>query len=165
MNDTQATAPGGAARSGPLTTEENGTLSAHQAAAGGRAVTGPAARSQQAHRGGRTLTERTFLCANFRQAGAPDTWTADAAYPADSPVPYTLTAKAETLLREAGSPTAPLRNGHSCGMSTNPPQARSSLPGPPRTYVTEISLPPSDSGIQRLHARMKAPGPEPEAEL
>jgi hypothetical protein len=35
----------------------------------------------------------------------------------------------------------------------------------PRTYVTEISVPYfGDGGAQRLHARLKGPGPEPEAE-
>jgi len=95
----------------------------------------------------------------------PDTWTADGTYPADSPVPYTPTAKAETLLAQAGSPTAPLRKEHSCDMCTRPPQARPGLPGQPRTYMTQISLPPTDSGIHRLHARMKEPGPGPETGL
>ena len=36
---------------------------------------------------------------------------------------------------------------------------------PAATYITEISVPPSDSGIQRLHSRMKEPEPEPEAGL
>ena len=131
-------------------------------------MTGPAARSQQPQLSEPALTDRTFLYQSFRQAEAPDTWTADAAYPADSPdspVPYTLTAKAETLLGETGSPTHPLRNTHACDMCTRPPQARSGRSGQPRTYVTEISVPPSDSGIHRLHARMKEPGPEPEAGL
>ena len=44
---------------------------------------------------------RTFLYQSFGQPEAPDTWTADAPYAADSPVSYTLTAKAETLLGEA----------------------------------------------------------------
>lgn len=36
----------------------------------------------------------------------------------------------------------------------------------PRTYVTEISVPHfGDGGVQRLHARMKDPGPELEADL
>ena len=36
----------------------------------------------------------------------------------------------------------------------------------PRTYVTEISVPYfGDGGVQRLHARMKDPGPEPDADL
>jgi hypothetical protein len=36
----------------------------------------------------------------------------------------------------------------------------------PRAYVTEISVPHfGDGGVQRLHARMKDPGPEPEADL
>ena len=34
------------------------------------------------------------------------------------------------------------------------------------TYVTEISVPYfGDGGVQRLHAPMKDPGPEPEADL
>ncbi len=49
-------------------------------------------------------------------------------------------------------------------MHARPPQARSGLSGQ-RTYITEISLPPADSGIHRLHARMTEPEPEPEAEL
>ena len=36
----------------------------------------------------------------------------------------------------------------------------------PRTYVTVISVPCfGDGGVQRLHAPMKDPGPEPEADL
>ena len=51
---------------------------------------------------------RTFLYQSFGQPEAPDTWTADAPYAADSPVSYTLTAKAETLLEDAGqTPTSP----------------------------------------------------------
>ena len=35
-----------------------------------------------------------------------------------------------------------------------------------RTYVTVISVPRfGDGGVQRLHARMKDPGREPEADL
>ena len=35
----------------------------------------------------------------------------------------------------------------------------------PRTYVTEISVPYfGDGGMQRLHARIKDPGPEPETD-
>jgi hypothetical protein len=132
---------------------------------GCRAVTGPAERSQQARLSEMTSTERAVLHTSFRPAVAADTWTADAAYTADSPVPYTLTAKAETLPGEVGSPTPPLRNAHACGMETQPPQARPSLPGQPRTYVTEISMRPSDGGIHQLHARMKEPEPEPEAGL
>ena len=135
------------------------------ARARGRPVTGPAARSQQAQPSEPARTDRTVMYASFRQAEAPGTWTADAAHRADSPVPYTLTAKAETLLEETGSPTTPLRKGHACGMNTRSPQAESGLSGQERTYVTEISLPPSDSGIHRLHARMTEPEPEPEAGL
>jgi hypothetical protein len=39
------------------------------------------------------------------------------------------------------------------------------LSGQPGTYVTKISVPPSDSGILPLHARMKESEPEPEAGL
>jgi hypothetical protein len=94
-----------------------------------REVTAGATERNDAH--------RQRICVRiFRQAEAPDTWTADAVYPADSLVPYTLTAKAETLLGEVGSPTTPLRKAHSCGMRTHPPQARSGLSGQPRTYIT-----------------------------
>jgi hypothetical protein len=128
-------------------------------------VTGPAERSQHAEPGGPTGTERTFLYSFSGQSEAADMWTADAACPADSPVPYTLTARAETLLGEAGSPTSLLRNAQACDMAPRPPQARPGLSGQSRTYVTEISVPAFDSGIQRLHARMKDPEPEPEAGL
>jgi len=128
-------------------------------------VTGPAARSQQPQPAEPTSTDGTFVYASLRQPEAPDTWTANAAYPADSPVPYTLTAKAETLLGEAASPTPPLPKGQPCAMRTQPPPARPGLPGQPLTYITEISVPPSDNGIQRLHSRMKEPEPEPEAGL
>jgi hypothetical protein len=38
--------------------------------------------------------------------------------------------------------------------------------GDPRGYVTVISVPYfGDGGVQRLHAPMKDPGPEPEADL
>jgi hypothetical protein len=50
-------------------------------------------------------------------------------------------------------------------MRTRPPQARSGLSGQPGTYATKISVPPSDSGILPLHARMKESEPEPEAGL
>ena len=57
---------------------------------------------------GPTSTNRTFVYQFSGQSGAPDTWTADAPYAADSPVSYTLTAKAETLLEDAGqTPTSP----------------------------------------------------------
>ena len=37
--------------------------------------------------------------------------------------------------------------------------------GEPRAYVTEISVPYfGDGGVQRLHAPMKQPGPEPGAD-
>jgi hypothetical protein len=131
-------------------------------------VTGPAARPERAQASGPTPIDRTFLYQFFRQSEASDTWTADAACPADSPdspVPYTLTAKAETLLGETGYPTTPLPNAHSCAICTQPPPARPGVPGEPPAYVTEISVPPSDSGIHRLHARMNEPEPEPEAGL
>lgn len=128
-------------------------------------MTGPADRWQHAGPGETTDTERAFPYAFSGHAGAADTWTADAAYPADSPIPYTLTAQAETLLGEAGSPTPLLLNAQARGMGTRPPQARPGTSGQARTYVTEISVPSSDSGIQRLHARMKDPEPEPEAGL
>jgi hypothetical protein len=137
MTDIQATAPGDPATSAALTSEP-------------------------------TSTNPTFVYASFRQPGAPDTWTADAVYPADSPespVPYTLTAKAETLLGGASSPTTPLPIAHACDMRAPDPQPASGMSGQPGAYVTEISVPPSDSGIHRLHARMKDPEPEPEAGL
>ena len=127
-------------------------------------MTGPAA-SPQPQPGEPTGTERTFLVESFRPAQAPDTWTADAAYPADSPIRYALTPQAETALDEYGSPTDLLRNGHACDMGAHHPQPGSGPSGQPRTYVTQISLPPSDTGIQRLHSRMKEPQPEPEAGL
>ena len=128
-------------------------------------MTGPADEVAASRPGEPTGTERHFLYSFSGQSEAADTWTADAAYPADSPVPYTLTARAETLLGEVGSPTPPLPNAQACGMAPRPPQARPGLSGQARTYVTEISMPPFDSGIQRLHARMKDPEPEPEAGL
>jgi hypothetical protein len=82
---------------------------------------------------------------------------ADAVDPAqstDSPVPYTLTPRAEALLEQAASPTTVSGVAHACGMAAHDPQAQ---PGPGSqscTYVTEISVPPADSGIHRLHARM-----------
>ena len=90
-------------------------------------MTGPVGRPPQAQPGEPAITERTFLYQFSGQAEPPDTWTADAAYPADSPVPYTLTAKAETLLGKADAPTnptTPLRKGHPCGMCSLPPQAQ-----------------------------------------
>jgi hypothetical protein len=90
-------------------------------------VTGPAGRPPQAQPGEPAITERTFLYQFSGQAEAFDTWTADATHPADSPIPYTLTAMAETLLGKVGAPTnptTPLRKGHPCGMRTLPPQAQ-----------------------------------------
>jgi hypothetical protein len=128
-------------------------------------VTGPAEQSRHAQPSETTITDHTRMYQFSGHSEAPDTWTADAAYAADSPVPYTLTAKAETLLGEYGVLTAPLPNTQACGMGTRPPQARAGLSGQPLPYITEISMPPSDSGIHRLHARMKEPEPEPEAGL
>lgn len=125
-------------------------------------MTDPAA-SPQPQPGEPTTTERTFMGANFKPLEAPDTWTADATWPAESPVPYTLTPKAETALGWYSNPTPPLRNTQACGMRTRPPQAQPGPDGQPVTYVTEISMPPRDSGTHRLHVRMKEPGPEPEA--
>lgn len=110
-------------------------------------------------------TDHTFLYQPSAQSAVPGTWPADAAYPADSPIPYTLTTKAETLLGEAGRPTAPLRNTHACDMRPDVPHAPPGPAGQPRTYVTEICVPQSDNGIQRLHSRIKEPAPEPEAGL
>ena len=112
-----------------------------------------------------TLTDDGFLYASFRQVEAPDTWTADAAYPADSPIPYTLTAKAETLLGRPAPRRPPCEQCtlvvcehvlHKPDLASPASQA----PTPPRS-----PLPPFDSGILRLHARMKEPEPEPEAGL
>jgi hypothetical protein len=111
------------------------------------------------------LINRTFLYQSFRQPEAPGTWTADAAHAADLPVPYTLTAQAETLLEDAGSPTTAAREADAGGMTAHDPHAESGLFRHPRNYVTEISLPPSDSSIHRLHVSMKEPEPEPEAGL
>jgi hypothetical protein len=113
----------------------------------------------------RPLTNRTFLYQSFGQPEAPDTWTADAAYAADSPVPYTLTAQAETLLDDASFPTTATREADAGGMTPHDPHAESGLFRQPRNYITKISLPPSDSGIHRLHVSLKEPEPEPEAGL
>ena len=128
-------------------------------------MTEPAAKAQQPQPSGPTPTDEPYWGAIFRPPEAPDTWTANATWPADSPVPYTLTAKAETLLGDTSSQKYLLRNVHACDMGTTSPQARPGVSGQPVTYVTEISVPPSDSGIHRLHARMKEPEPEPEAGL
>jgi hypothetical protein len=114
------------------------------------------------------LTNRTSMYQSFRRPEAPGTWTADAAYAADSPVPYSLTAKAETLLEDVGSPTTATREADAGGMTPHDPHAESGLFRQARnyiTYITKISLPPSDSGIHRLHVSMKEPEPEPEAGL
>jgi hypothetical protein len=149
MTDIHATAPGDTAMPAPPGTEENG----------------PASRSRQPHPSGPTGTDVRQIYDFARQA---ETQAADAVYPAqsaDSPVPYTLTPKAETLLEEVAFPTAVCGVAHAGGMAAHDLQAQ---PGPgsqPCTYVTEISVPPADDGICRLHARMKAPGPETQAEL
>jgi hypothetical protein len=130
-------------------------------------MTRPADRPHQAQPSEPAPTDRTFVYQFFRQPEAPDTWTADAALPADPPIPYTLTPKAETLLEKAGAPANPttlLPTAHSCGLGTRPLQARPGLSGPP-AYITEISVPPRDSGIHRLHGHMLEPEPEPEAGL
>ena len=124
-------------------------------------MTDPAATAPPPQPDEPTTTERLHAHANFKPPEALDTWTADATWPAESPVPYTLTPKAETALFQYSSPTPPLRNTQACGMRTRPPQAGPG--GQPVTYVTEISMPARDSGIHRLHVRMKEPGPEPEA--
>jgi hypothetical protein len=111
------------------------------------------------------LTNRTVLYQPLRQAEAPDTWTADAAYAADSPVPYTLTAQAETLLEDVGCPTTAAREADAGDRTAHDPHAESGLFCQPDTYITKISLPPYDSGIHRLQASMKEPEPEPEAGL
>ena len=155
MNDLQTTTPGYAEGA---RTDRAGTR--------GRAMTRPADRQQQAQPSEPASTDRTFVYQFFSQAEAPDTWTADAAYPADSPVPYTLTAKAETLLEEAGAtanPTTLLPKAHPCDTGTRSPHARPGLSSPP-AYITEISVPPRDSGIHRLHGHMLESEPEPEPE-
>jgi hypothetical protein len=111
------------------------------------------------------LINRTCLYQSFRQPEASDNWTTDVAYAADSPVPYTLTAKAETLLADVGSPATAAREADAGGMTAHDPHAGSGLFRQPGNYITKISLPPSDSGIQRLHVSMKEPEPEPEAGL
>ena len=111
------------------------------------------------------LTNRTVLYQSFRQAEVPGTGTGDAAYAADLPVPYTLTAKAETLLDDIGSSATAAREADAGGMTAHDPHAESGLFRQPDTYITKISLPPSDSGIHRLHVSMKEPQPEPEAGL
>jgi hypothetical protein len=87
------------------------------------------------------------------------------AYPADSPVPYTLTAKAKRLLAMPEAPATDRLAPDAGAITVHDRQAESTLDGQPQSYITEISLPPTDSGIQRLHARMKEPESEPEAEL
>ena len=88
MNDLQTTTPGYAEGA---RTDRAGTR--------GRAMTRPADRQQQAQPSEPASTDRTFVYQFFSQAEAPDTWTADAAYPADSPVPYTLTPRPKPCWR------------------------------------------------------------------
>lgn len=111
---------------------------------------GPAGRSQQAQPSGPTLHERAFLYQSFGKAEAPDTWTADAACPAASPVQYAVTAKAETLLGEArapANPTTPLRNAHSYGICTRPPQARRG-PSACVPLLEPVALPETTPGAE-----------------
>jgi hypothetical protein len=55
------------------------------------------------------------------------------------------------------------RHGPSRGREPQEPPTGHSEP---RAYVTAISVPHfGDGGVQRLNARMKNPGPEPEADL
>jgi hypothetical protein len=56
------------------------------------------------------VTDGGFLYLSLRQVEASHTWTADAPYPADSPIPYTLAAKTETPLEGPASRRPP------CGM-------------------------------------------------
>ena len=128
-------------------------------------MTEPEANAQQPPPTGPTTVERTHLGATFTPHEPPRTPTADASWPADSPVPYTLTAKAETLLGTTAPESSSCGTGMLCGIRSTSPQPGPGPSGQPVTYVTKISVPPSDSGIQRLHARMKEPGPEPEAGL
>ena len=128
-------------------------------------MTGPAKGPQQAQPSGPTPTDRTFVYQSFRHAEASGTWTADAAYPADSPVPYTLTAKAETLLGEPGSPEDSL--------------AERALSWYEHAPVTGPAWPPRPAARLRYRdlraavrqrdppavPRMKDPEPEPEAGL
>ena len=107
---------------------------------------------------------RAFRGAIFRPPEAPDTWTADATYPADSPIPYTLTPQGRNPLGSTATRRTP------CGtrklVICEP--ASASRPGPsgqPVTYVTEISMPPPTAGSTGSTSRMKEPEPEPEAGL
>jgi hypothetical protein len=53
---------------------------------------------------------------------------------------------------------------NTCSRDRQPREARTGRE--PRTYVTTVSVPYfGDGGVQRLHAPMKDPGPEPEADL
>ena len=74
--------------------------------------------------------------------------------------------KAETLLEEVGTPANPttlLPKAHPCDTGTRSPHGRPGLSSPP-AYITEISVPPRDSGIHRLHGHMLESEPEPEPE-
>jgi hypothetical protein len=149
MTDIQAITPGDPAMLAPPGAEENG----------------PAAKSRHPYPSRPTGTDVRKIYDFSRQA---ETEATDPVYPAqsaDSPVPYTLTARAEALLEEGGSPTTVSRLAHAGGMAAHDPQAESGLGSQACTYVTEISVPSADSGICRLHVRMKEPGPEPQAEL
>jgi len=149
MTDIHATTPGDPAMFAPPGTEDNG----------------PASRSRQPHPSGPTGTDVRQIYDFSRQA---ETEAADGVYPAqsaDSPVPYTLTPKAESLLGEAACPTTVCGVAHAGGMAAHDPHAESGLGSQTCTYVTEISVPSADSGIHRLHVRMKEPGPESQAEL
>ena len=116
-------------------------------------MTGPAGRPPQAQPGEPAITERTFLYQFSGQAEASDAWTADAAHPADSPLPYTLTAKAETLLGEADAPTNPttlLRKGPLLwyGNPTSASPTRS--PRPAAHLYDRDLLPPTAEEISKL---------------
>ncbi len=63
---------------------------------------------------------------------------------------------------EAGVMSAPCTGPGRDGEPQEPPAGHSE----PCAYVTEISVPYfGDGGVQRLHVRMKDPGPEPEPDL
>jgi len=135
-------------------------------------VPGPAGRSQQAQPSEPTIHERAFLYQFFGKAEAPDTWTADAACPAASPVLYAVTAKAETLLGggpRPGEPDDPLAErallwyAHSPSASPARPlrvraaartrrSARDHARGRERGRVTEIP----DSAITALAVQLAA---------
>ena len=126
-------------------------------------MTGPAGPQQDAGPGEAAVMDTREREPFSRPPEAPDTWTADASYAADSPVPYGLTARAEALLAEPGGPRCFVRDEHARGMRMRPPHARPGVSGPADGYFTEISAPPSDNGVHSLYAHMKEPDPEPEA--